>query len=699
MTETFRRQQPWLHDLQVSVHGNVTCLTDGAGDIDRPGTGLYVDDRRVLSAGRLTCDGATPTTVSATTIGGRTEVVAVPRHLGDDTSDPTVELRRRRVLRHRGLDERVTLTSRATDHVVTTVRLSFGGDGADLAGVKGGNPPGPLLPAHTVEPTTAGTGLTWADDRHATTLSVSAGEVRALPEGGGEVRWDVRVAPGTSAELTVAVDVRRKADTPFDAEPAGTRVDWSGVAVRAQDARLDLAVSTSITDLAGLLLSDPDSPEDVFAAAGTPWFLTLFGRDALWTARMTLPFGTDLAAGTLRTLARRQGRVTNPGTAEEPGKILHEVRRTGFADPSSKLHLPPVYFGTVDATPLWVCLLHDAWRWGMPANEVMALRPHLEEALGWLRRSVEQSPDGLIRYLDESGSGLANQGWKDSGDAMRHRDGAIARAPIALVETQAYAVQAALGAAALGEALHDESGDDLRAWAAALADRVRETFWVKDDAGPYLAMALDRDGQPVDGVGSNMGHTLGTGLLEGAESDLVAARLTSPDLLGPYGIGTLGRGNPAFNPIGYHTGSVWSHDTAICALGLAADGHRDSASAVLRALVDAASRFDYRLPELFGGPDVSEGPSRPVPYPASCRPQAWASASSGALVTGILGLRADVPASRLCLSPMRPSPFGAMTVRGLRVAGEPCEVTVEGDGTVTYVQAPGWLSVEVEPAG
>ena len=204
----------------------------------------------------------------------------------------------------------------------------------------------------------------------------------------------------------------------------------------------------SLADLAGLLLADPDAPADVFAAAGSPWFLTLFGRDSLWTARMTLPFGTDLARGTLHTLARRQGTSTEPSTGEEPGKILHEVRRSTYADPSSHLHLPPVYFGTVDATPLWVCLLHDAWRWGLPDADIVALAPHLDRALAWQAASVERSPDGLLRYVDESGHGLANQGWKDSGDSMRRRDGSIAPAPIALVETQAYAVQAARGCGA-----------------------------------------------------------------------------------------------------------------------------------------------------------------------------------------------------------------------------------------------------------
>jgi glycogen debranching enzyme len=350
-----------------------------------------------------------------------------------------------------------------------------------------------------------------------------------------------------------------------------------------------------------------------------------------------------------------------------------------------------VYFGTVDATPLWISLLHDAWRWGMASSTVAELRPHLEGALGWMRRSVDTSQDGFLRYVDATGSGLANQGWKDSGDAMRRRDGAIANAPIALVETQAYAVEAALNAADLLEQVSGESGDHLRAWASELTERVRDHFWVNDTAGPYLAMALDGDGRPVDGVGSNMGHVLGTGMLSAEESKLVARRLTDPDLLGHFGVGTLGRSNPAYNPIGYHTGSIWTHDTAICALGLAHDGHTEASARVMRALIEAASHFEFRLPELYG--DVGLG--RPVPYPASCRPQAWSAASAAAVVSGVLGLRADVPGRRLTINPMRPGPFGRLSVSGLRVAGEPFEIHLGADGEETDLKAPSWLEVEI----
>lgn len=688
-------QQPWLHDLEICVHGNLTCLSDRAGNLAAPATGLYVDDRRVLSRLVLTCDGRPLVTLAAESRGGRTEVLQIARHLGADGPDPTVEIRRRRLLGDTGMRESITLTSRSAHAVRTTLRVEVAGDGADLAAVKGGTRPERTLPALAAADSDAA--VEWADERHHTrVLAPAVPDLTARTSAeGGLLEWTAYVDPGESVTFDVEVEVRRTVGSPFDAAPAGVHLDWDEVTVRAQDRRLDLTVATSIADLTGLALSDPDAPGDLFTAAGTPWYLTLFGRDSVWAARLTLPFGTDLARGTLRTLARRQGRVVDLETAEEPGKILHEVRRTGFSDPGSHLHLPPVYFGTVDATPLWVCLLHESWRWGLAETDVRSLRPALDSALGWLHTAVRQSPDGLLRYVDASGHGLSNQGWKDSGDAMRRRDGSIAAAPIALVETQAYAVQAAQAAAELREQVFGESGEDLREFAGALAARVRERFWVSDGTGPYLAMALDGEGRPVDAVGSNMGHALGTGLLDSDESDLVAARLVDPDLLGRFGIGTLSRSNPAFNPIGYHTGSVWTHDTAICALGLVADGHRTEGARVIRTLLDAAAHFDHRFPELYGG-DL--GLDRPVPYPASCRPQAWAAASAAAVVTAVLGPAADAPRRVLRLRPLRPSPFGALTVTGLRVAGGRVDVRLDADGRVEDVSAPDWLTVEV-PTG
>ncbi len=255
---------------------------------------------------------------------------------------------------------------------------------------------------------------------------------------------------------------------------------------RSRGHQLWWGVSRGALALEGVGERDPVDPRDCFLAAGSPWFLTLFGRDSIWAARMLLPLGTDLAGGTLRTLARRQGRVAVPDTEEQPGKILHEVRRAQL-DLGPALQLPPVYFGTVDATPLWVCLLADAWRWGLAPGQVEALLPDLERALSWLVTDADADGDGFLEYVDHSGHGLANQGWKDSGDSIQWADGRLADPPIALCEVQGYAYEAAVSGADLLDAFGRPGSDRLREWAQALRTRFRGSFWVEDAVGAYPA--------------------------------------------------------------------------------------------------------------------------------------------------------------------------------------------------------------------
>ncbi|WP_404383146.1 amylo-alpha-1,6-glucosidase [Knoellia locipacati] len=678
-----RYVQPWLHEFEIAVRGNVTSVSDRHGDLGSPGTGLFVDDRRVLSVWDVTVEGDRPAWLAAASSGPATTVSTLLRSLGDAGADPTVELVRERTLVEQGMHESLTLASHAAEPVVVRVAIRLGGDGADVATVKGG------ASGEVLDAVATAQSVTWEDERHTTTFTADGGAAGGSDggdsTGGSTWVWSTTVAPGGTETLRTSVTSRRSGHPVFATDAGWDAINWDGVAVECEDPRPSRLVAQSLADLRGLLLTDPDSSEDVFAAAGTPWYLTLFGRDSLWAARFMLPFGTDLARGTLRALARRQGTTSDGITASGPGKILHEVRRSTYVDPVTGMTLPPVYYGSVDATPLWVRLLHDAWRWGLDERVVRELEPNLRAALSWMRSEAERG-DGLLRYVDASGSGLANQGWKDSGDSMRRSDGTIADAPIALVETQAYAVAAARGAAHLLESVLGESGDEWRSWADRMAETVRDRFWVDSPSVRHLAMAIGGDGLPVDGVGSNMGHVLGTGVLSAAEARRTAYTLTAPDMLGAAGVRTLSRDNPAYNPLGYHTGSVWTHDNAIAALGLAREGFTDEAARVLSALVEVGSWTGNRWPELFGG-ELLMG--RPKPYPASCRPQAWAAASSGALVEAVLGLGADAPNRILTVSPISPAPFGAMTVRGLRVGDVEVSLSVNADGEVVDVQAPG----------
>jgi glycogen debranching enzyme len=295
--------------------------------------------------------------------------------------------------------------------------------------------------------------------------------------------------------------------------------------------------------------------------------------------------------------------------------------------------LPPVYYGTIDATPLWACTLHDAWRAGVPEAEIEALLPTLEGALRWVVEDGDADGDGFLEYLDHSGHGLANQGWKDSADSVRFADGTIADGPVALCEVQAYAYEAAVHGADLLDAFGRPGAERFREWAADLRERFRATYWCGEGADRFPALALDGNKRPVDTLTSNIGHLLGTGLLDPDEELTVARQLAAPDLDSGLGLRTMSAADGGYAPLSYHCGSVWPHDTAIVISGMHRAGLGEHAAGLVEGLLRASVAFDQRLPELWSG----EG--QPVPYPTACRPQAWSAAAAVAVAT-VLGASA-----------------------------------------------------------
>jgi hypothetical protein len=653
--------QPLLHDLVPTVCAPTSALAGADGQIRSSGVqGVFHSDARVLSQALLRLDGREPEAIGHAEEGpGTTRFVALARWLGDRIPDPTVRVDRVRHVAAGRIEERIEVASTATVAVSTLVTLDLAVDLAPIEAVKSGRGGRP------VAPNPAGDGaLAWTQDR----ITVTATGHAAGIEESGRLAWNVDLAPRERAVLRWELHV----DDPGAAvhAPDGPR-EWARPRVRAGDRRLSRLVDRSLDDLESLRLTDAGDP---FLGAGVPWFLTLFGRDSIWAARMLLPLGTDLAAGTLRVLARRQGTRVDPRSGEAPGKIMHELRRHEFALPREGLRLPAVYYGTVDATLLWISLLHDAWRWGMPDAEVAALLPHVEAALGWLSGYADPDGDGFVEYIDTTGSGLANQGWKDSADAVRYADGRQAPPPIALVEVQGYAYRAAVDAAALLDAFGRPDGEKWREYAAALAERFRARFWVD---GRYPALALDRDKRRVDSLTSNIGHLLGTGILEADEERAVADALASDAMSGGYGLRTMSALDGGFAPLSYHCGSIWAHDTAIVTAGLARAGFGTAAANLIDGLLTAAEAFGYRMPELHGG-DARADLTRPMPYPAACRPQAWSAAAAILLLQATLGLEPDVPAGRVRLRPLVGVP---VEVRGLRIGGRPVDVSVDADGT------------------
>lgn len=669
------RLQPLLHDLVATVAAPTTALAGLDGQICTAGVqGAFHADARVLSEAVLRIDGWKTEPIGHASAGaGTTHFVSLARWLGDPGPDPTVRIERTRTVTAGRIDERITLGSDASAPVSATVTVDLAVDLAPIEVVKSGGQGTPVDARRAADGA-----LTW--ERDGITVTVTAEQ--AETDDCGRLTWAVTLEQGTATTLTFTV----RANDPSAVVHARTRArDWSAAEVTSGDHRLGRLVARSLDDLRALRLTDG---EDVFLGAGVPWFVTLFGRDSIWAARMLLPVGTGLAAGTLRVLARRQGTRVDPDSGEAPGKILHELRRQDFILEGNGLHLPAAYYGTIDATPLWISLLHDAWRWGLAEAEVGELLPHLEAALGWLAGDADPDGDGFLEYLDTTGKGLTNQGWKDSADAVRFHDGRLAEPPIALAEVQGYAYRAALDGAALLDAFERPGGAKWREHAAVLAERFRAKFWVD---GGYPALALDRDKRPVDALTSNIGHLLGTDLLNAAEERAVATALGGEAMSGGYGLRTMSALDAGFAPLSYHCGSVWTHDTAIVAAGLARSGFPAEATTLIDGLLTAAETFDYRMPELHAG-DARSALSRPMPYPAACRPQAWSAAAAVLILQTTIGLEPDVPNGRVRLNPLPGLPFGPVSARGLQVAGHPVDVTLGAHPSITGL--PAGLSVE-----
>ncbi|MGI5291469.1 glycogen debranching N-terminal domain-containing protein [Nonomuraea polychroma] len=696
--------QPLLHDLVGTVMAPASALSGPDGQIRQTGVqGLFRADRRVLSLARLLVDGREPEAVGHAFAGaGRTSFVSLARWLGDPTADPTVRLDRMRELGPYGMDEHVEIVSTASGPVTATVTVELACDFAAIDNVKSGRTA--VLPAAARPPATTGSPppvaalagegrLSWRSEGTQVTVTGHGGGARAGAR--ACLTWEVTLPPRGRTTLSWSLAVH---DPAAVVVPATGPLEWSEPRVTADDRRITRLLDQALADLRSLRLAEPAAPGDTFLGAGVPWFLTLFGRDSIWAARMLLPLGTRLAAGTLRVLARRQGERLDPHTGEAPGKIMHELRRNAFTLGEQDRRLPAAYYGTIDATPLWISLLHDAWRWGMPHAEVEALLPGLRAALGWLAEHADPDGDGFVEYIDASGRGLANQGWKDSGDAVRFHHGGQAEPPIALAEVQGYAHRAALDGAALLDAFGMPGAARWREYAEALAERFRAAFWVDGANGRFPALALDRDKRPVDALTSNVGHLLGTGLLSRKESAEVAALLTAPGMAEGFGLRTMSSGGGGFSPLSYHCGSIWPHDTAIVLAGLAREGFDAEAAALAEGLLAAAESFGYRLPELYAG-DARERVGRPVAYPAACRPQAWSAAAALTIAHAVLGLYPDVPEERALLRPLSGAALGALTVGGLRVGGHEVEVNVAHDGSATVSGLPdGMRLVHAEAA-
>ena len=680
--------------LITVVDGSTFCLSDRSGDIGGDPQGLFFLDARLVSRWELRIDGVAPEPLS---VAGEvpfhaTFVLRAPAPPGRPAEDLLV-LRRRWV--GQGMREDLELRNHAHTPVSVRVEVRADADFDDLLAVKGGRS-GSATPAAGELMRSWGHGtLRFGFVRGGRRRDVV---LTADPPGDAfpnSLAWQVTVPPHatwhTSLSLSVLVD---GVAVPLS-HPAGQPVEHSTTALRRRlwrsritriataDEQFEAVLDRSLEDLGALRTHDPEFPDVPVVAAGAPWYMTLFGRDALVTAWSALLVDPELALGVLETLARLQGRGEDPGTAEQPGRILHEVRTTESA--SGRFADADLYYGTVDAPALFVMLLGEVHRWGLDPARVQALVPAADACLAWMERTGEA--DGILAYAQPpEDARLRNQGWKDSDDGVLGADGRQPPPPIALCEVQAYRHAAHLARAELADAAGDaRTAARQRARAATLREAFERWFWLPD-TGAY-ALALDGGRRPLDVLASNMGHALWAGIADERRARQVAEHLLSPALFSGWGVRTLARTMAAYNPISYHNGSVWPHDTAVAVAGLARYGLMGAATTLAESLLDAAQHHEHRLPELFAGLDRADV-AVPVSYPSSCSPQAWAAVAPLLLLRSLLRFHPDLPAGRLRLAPAVPDAWLPLRMENLRLGDAELVVEVDADGQVRVEGLP-----------
>ena len=668
--------------------GDSFLVCDALGDIHGGGEadGLFHDGTRVLSRLRLSLDGTTPALLSAAIAQDK---VVFSAHLtnrplppiGDSPSaQGVIHIERSRFLWEGRLHERIVCTNYARAPVFLPLVLEFGADFRDMFEVRGMERPrrGSYPQAET-----AGDRVVLRYDgldgvARRTVVAFSTVPTRL---DGATARFERWLAPreAFALYLEIGADVacpggERHRRAMVQARRALRARRRSGARLRGGGLLFDAWVERSRTDIA-LLASD--LPSGRYPYAGIPWFSTPFGRDAIITALQTLWLDPGLARGVLAYLAERQAEETSSFRDSAPGKILHETRKGEMA----ALGEVPfgLYYGGVDTTPLFVVLAGRHFRRTGDRAFLDALWPALERATGWIERSCDADPDGLLAYARGQESGLANQGWKDSDDSVFHEDGTLAEGPIALVEVQGYAFEAFHAMAELARARGDAgAAAHWHARALRLRQTVEARFW--DEALDFYALARDGAGRMCRVLASNPGHLLFVGLPAPERAARVIAQLGQPRFDNGWGIRTVAADQPRYNPMSYHNGSVWPHDVALCAAGMARYGARRQATRLLGEVFEAATHFGMRLPELFCGFPRGAG-EPPIAYPVACLPQAWSAGSVFMLLQACLGLEIDACRGEVeIVQPQLPPGVDRLFVERLDVGGARVDLMFERVG-------------------
>jgi glycogen debranching enzyme len=670
------------HALGVSrlvlSRGNLFTVTGGAGNIVPAGArelGMFFQDTRHLSYYELVLPGHPPTLLSSETessLASQIDLTTTDEEFGGLLGEPinVLHLRRRQLL-DGDFIENVAFTNHMGRLIELEFHVAFAADFADVFEVRGARRPGrgQILPPE-VRPDSVQLGYRGLDsETYATSLHFHPPPERIE---GGAAHFRVVLAPGATHILEVAVRCWRGATPPPRARRTfATRLSvvrgevchFMGdcTRIRCDNELVQRGLERSLSDVSALRILHADR---WIVGAGIPWFAAPFGRDSLITSAQVLAFAPHLAVETLRFLAAYQGREDNPYREEEPGKIMHELRRGELVRTREIPHAP--YYGSVDATPLFLVLAGEYLQWSGDVGLIDELWPAIMAATAWLDRNTADGAD-FLRYQRVSSRGLDNQGWKDSRDGVSFPDGVNAAPPIALVEVQGYCVDAWRQVARLAALRGD--AEQARVWlerSAAFAVALERAFWCEDHN--YYALAIDGHGRRVPTITSNPGHLLWSRAVTEDRARRVANMLLSHEMYSGWAIRTLARGQRVYNPLSYHNGSVWPHDNAIAAMGMSRYGMGRSAQRVFTGLLAATDHFHHqRLPELFCGMDRGEREFL-VHYPVSCSPQAWASGALLMTMQAVLGLQPDALAGRLAIrNPRLPPGVARLDLLDMRV--------------------------------
>ena len=703
-------------DAIAILEGRTFMFSDSLGDVPAGSIGgLLHDDTRFLSGWELTLNGQPLSLLKSRVVDYYSAAFFLTNREMPGLRANTLTVRRFRFVGN-GLHEQVGVYNSSSEAVRFELRLRVGADFADLFEVKSvvrdrsakidieHDPDLSLLHFHyenegylaetNVEVRRSGVirrGLEERLDPSSMTEPEPLQEHKPAIDG-NDLVWDVELDSRTGLVFVLRVTVRvnetvlEPMHDEFGEEQQqveGALTNWLDEVPRFQsdNAVLKNVFDKSILDLAALRIAGELGGESyIMPAAGLPWFMTLFGRDTLVTALQTVWVGPELARGALHLLGALQGKEVNDFKDEEPGKILHEVRNGELTTIGEKPHSP--YYGTADATPLYLILMSEYWRHGDDEDFVRARWKNVLASLEWIDRYGDRDGDGYVEYGTRSSQGLGNQCWKDSWDGIQYSNGAIPYLPIATAEIQGYVYDAKLRVAEMAERMMDDAelAATLRKQADELYERFNRDFW-SGERGGYYIVGLDGDKRSIDSMTSNMGHLLWSGIVPEDRARIVADHLMSEDMFSGWGVRTISRTDEGYNPIGYHVGTIWPHDNSIVAMGLVRSGFRDEANRIGLAQLEAAAFSDFRLPEAFAGFDRSIG-RFPVPYPTACSPQAWATGAPFVFIRNMLGL--DVHDGEVRIEPRVPEEIGRIYVHGMHAFGTHWDL--EATGTNGHVR-------------